>query len=131
LFPGNNVFLLRIHTKYLLLTVIFIYAISLITSSLNVFLKDVGQIVSLVLQFGYWLTPIFWSLKMIPAKYEQIIKLNPMYYIVEGYRNSFIFKNWFWQYPQQTIYFWIVCLGLLSVGNFLYKKLKNHFVDVM
>jgi hypothetical protein len=46
-----------------------------------------GQIVTMLIQFGFWLTPIFWSLKMVPERYHWIINLNPMVYIIEGYRD--------------------------------------------
>ncbi|WP_246772755.1 ABC transporter permease, partial [Paenibacillus polymyxa] len=91
---------------YLFAMSVFLLGISWITSALVIFLKDVGQILSMLLQFGYWITPILWSLKMIPGKYEFLIKLNPMYYIIEGYRNSLIFRSWFWEYPRMSLYFW-------------------------
>jgi len=69
--------------------------IAWITSALSVFLKDVGQIVGMVLQFGFWGTPIFWSYKIIPAQYLMFLKLNPAYYIIEGYRNCLIYHNGF------------------------------------
>jgi len=116
---------------YLLATIILVLGLSWITSALVIFLRDVGQIVSMVLQFGFWLTPIFWSLNLIPDKYHNFIKLNPMYYIVEGYRETFIYNKWFWQHLYITVYFWLVALILFLIGAILFKKLRPHFSDVL
>lgn len=116
---------------FVLASVALVYAVSLITSSLVVFSKDVGQIVGVILQFGFWLTPIFWSFTIVPEKLQFLFKLNPVYYIVEGYRNTLIYKRWFWEDPLLTIYFWGVVTFLLFVGITLFKKLKPHFSDVL
>jgi ABC-type polysaccharide/polyol phosphate export permease len=83
------------------------------------------------LQFGFWLTPIFWSFKQIPEKYHFIFKLNPVYYIVEGYRNSFINHIWIWESPNLAFYFWVETLAIFVIGAMLFRKLKPHFADVI
>lgn len=116
---------------FLIASVIFVYGITLITSSLAIFSKDVGQIVSVFLQFGFWLTPIFWSFTIVPPSIQFWFKLNPVYYLVEGYRNVFIYKRWFWEDPLLTIYFWLITLFILFIGIVLFKKLRPHFSDVL
>ncbi len=80
---------------YVFCTIFLILGISWLTSSIIVFFRDLGQIISMIIQFGFWLTPIFWSMKILPEKYHSIIQYNPMYYIVEGYRDSLIYNIWF------------------------------------
>lgn len=116
---------------YLIASVVLVYGISLITSSLVIFSKDVGQIIGIIMQFGFWLTPIFWSFTIVPEKLQLIFKLNPFYYIVEGYRDAFIHKVWFWENPLLTAYFWIVTFIIVFIGYVLFKKLKPHFSDVL
>lgn len=127
---GIDVYLLQIF-YYIFSLMAFTIGLGWITSSLNVFLKDVGQVVSVVLQFGFWLTPIFWSFNLVPDKYEFIFKLNPIFYIVEGYRDTFINKVWFWEHYNVTTYFWLVTLAILLIGSKLFKKLSPHFADVL
>jgi lipopolysaccharide transport system permease protein/teichoic acid transport system permease protein len=65
--------------------------LSWITSSVNIFARDTNQIVNVVMQIGFWATPIFWDLSIMPEKVQAILKLNPMFYIVQGYRESFLY----------------------------------------
>ncbi len=116
---------------YLFGSICLVFGLSLLTSSLMVFMKDIGQLIAMLIQFGFWGTPIFWSLKMIPLAYQWIFKLNPMYYIVEGYRNSFIYHTWFWELGYTTIWFWAFTIGIMLVGAFVFKKLRPHFADVL
>ncbi|MCK5505603.1 MAG: ABC transporter permease [Thermodesulfovibrionia bacterium] len=116
---------------YLFATIVFLMGLSWITSSLVIFLKDIGQMVNMVLQFGFWLTPIFWSIKILPEKYQFIMKLNPIFYLIEGYRNSFIYKVWFWEHYILTLYFWSVTLVIIILGTVLFRKLRPHFADVL
>ena len=116
---------------YLFSAIILILASSWITSSVILFMKDVGQVVAVLLQFGFWLTPVFWSLKIMPEKYHPIIMLNPAYYIIEGYRDSFIYKVWFWEHMNLTIYFWTVTSFTFVFGALIFRKLRPHFGDVL
>ena len=116
---------------YLFATVVLLLGFSWITSSVVVFFKDIGQLVAMVIQFGFWLTPIFWNMSMVPPKYHWIIELNPMVYIIEGYRNSMIYHKWFWENMDMTIYFWIVTLSIFAIGGLTFKKLRPHFADVL
>ena len=101
-----------------------------ITSTLYVFFKDTVQIVSIVLQIVFWLTPIVWDFGIMPEIVRKILMFNPLYYIVSGYRNIFIYKNGFGHGLGMTAYYWIVAMLLLIVG-IKFKKCKDHFPDVL
>lgn len=116
---------------YLIATIALLLGLSWITSALVVFLRDLGQIIAIVIQFGFWLTPIFWSFNIMPEKYHFIFKINPIYYIVEGYRDTFINHIWFWQHYNLTISYWVITLILFFAGMLLFKKLRPHFADVL
>lgn len=116
---------------YLFATITLVLGLSWLTSSLVVFVKDVGQIVSVILQFGFWLTPIFWSFDILPRKIYNIMSLNPIYYIVKGYRDSFIYHKWFWEDMRLTIIFWSVNITIFIIGTIVFKKLRPHFSDVL
>lgn len=110
---------------------VLITGISLLTSAINVFFKDMGQIVSIIMQFGMWITPIMWEYHMFGDAAVPFLKLNPFMYITEGYRDCMLNGIWFWQRPELTVYFWIVSLIVLLLGAKVFKKLKPHFADVL
>lgn len=110
---------------------ILVLALSYATSAIVIFFKDLGQLINIFLQIGMWMTPIMWSYTIIPEQYQWMVKLNPMYYVVEGYRDTFIKHVWFLDRYFQTAYFWIITLGLFACGAMIFRKLKPHFADVL
>lgn len=111
---------------------VFSLALCYVTSAIMVFFKDLTQLITIILQVGVWITPIMWDINRIQSPIIQfILRLNPMYYIVGGYRESMITKQWFWQSPRLAIYFWVVTLLTLWLGFVLLRKLKVHFADVL
>ncbi len=110
---------------------IFCIGLGWIVSALNVFYRDVSQIMSVMLNMWFWLTPIVWQAGMLPDRFRFLLKLNPMYYIVEGYRMSFIDHVGFWQHWRQGGYFWTVNLIVFAVGGLLFRKLKPDFPEVL
>ncbi len=127
-YPSQNTIQL---IYYSFCTLFLALAISYATSAIVIFFKDLGQIINIFLQIGMWMTPIMWSYTIVPKQLQWIVKLNPMYYIVEGYRDTFINHVWFFQRYFQTIYFWVIALGLFVIGAIIFKKLKPHFADVL
>ena len=124
-----NIYNLQI-IYYFFSLVVFIFAISLITSSIILFIKDIGEIVLLIVRFGMWLTPIFWSVKVVPQKYRFIFDFNPIYYIIEGFRDSLLYKVWFFN-KTSTLIFWFITLSLLFIGGVIFKRLSKHFGDIV
>lgn len=116
---------------YLFCMIVLVLGIAYIGSALIVFFRDLGQIINILLQVGTWVTPIMWQYTMMPKSIQGILKLNPFYYIVNGYRDSLIDKIAFWQRGTWTIYFWLCAGVLLLVGTRLFDKLKVHFADVL
>lgn len=104
-----------------------------ITSAVCVILKDLAQIVAIILQVGVWVTPIMWNIDAmtLSPKVQFVLKLNPMYYIITGYRDTLINGIGFWEHPGETVYFWIVTVILMLLGSYTFKKLRIHFADVL
>ncbi len=108
----------------------FVYA----TSAMMVFFRDLGQIVNILLQIGIWATPIMWNINTmtnISPVVLVILKLNPMFYVISGYRDALLNNIWFWEKPGMTLYFWIFTLLVYMFGTTIFRKLKIHFADVL
>ncbi|WHY33828.1 ABC transporter permease [Cytobacillus firmus] len=101
-----------------------------VTAPLVAISKDFGRFLDTMLVFLFWMTPIFWSIDNL-GKLEYIVKINPFHYIVQGYRDSFFYHIGFWEQPLYTLYFWVVVLALFLIGNYLYKRMKPIFLDIL
>lgn len=103
-----------------------------LTASTSIFVKDVANIVAIVTQFGMWLSPIFWNMEAMPDRIQGALKLNPVYYLVSGYRDSLTGDVFFWQRPiQETATFWLITIALVVAGALAFKRLKPHFAEVI
>ena len=116
---------------YQLALAILLIGLSWITSSTSLFIPDVAKFVSLVIQFGFWLTPIIWNISNIPPKYQWIFKLNPIVYIIEGYRDSIIRHQWFWEKPIEFFIYWLTTFIFVVIGIIVFRKLRPHFAEVI
>ncbi len=116
---------------YLLCLLVLASGIGWLVSSLNVYVRDVAQLVPVVLQVGFWMTPIFWDIGIMPEKVQFFLKLNPVYYIIQGYRDSFVNFVPFWEHALYTLYFWVVAILALLTGGWVFRRLKPQFVDVL
>ncbi len=116
---------------YLFCLLALLLGLSFLFSSLAVFSGDIANIVSVVLQVGFWATPIIWSVDTMPSKVQYILKLNPMFYICNGYRDCFVYKEWFWDKPALTLYFWAVTGFMLLLGGYAFRRLRPQFSDVL
>lgn len=116
---------------YSFCTFVFALGLTYLTASLSVFFKDLAQIVNILLQFGMWMTPIMYSEDMFGSKVAKILKLNPIYYLVNGYRDSFIGEIGFWEHGEMTLYFWGITTIIFLIGLLVFKKLRPHFADVL
>jgi ABC-type polysaccharide/polyol phosphate export permease len=116
---------------YIMALSIFLIAAGWLTSSIYLFFPDIKNIISIITRILFFLTPIFWNMNGLPPNTQFILKLNPVYYIVNGYRDSFLYNKGFWEHPLLTLYFWVVCFICLIVGVAVFKKLRPHFADVV
>lgn len=116
---------------YMIATIVFVFGLSLLTSSVIVFFRDLNQIISIILLIGMWGTPIAWNLDNFTPATQRILKLNPFYYLVEGYRDAILGRKWFLDRPELTVYFWTVTIIILFIGIHFYTKLKPHFADTV
>lgn len=117
---------------YSFCTFVLVLALSYFTCSIVIFFRDLGQIINIILQVGMWATPILWDINMVNnPTLLFILKLNPVVYIVNGYRNAIYGNEWFFQHFYSSTYFWLFTVTLFCLGSLVFKKLKVHFADVL
>ena len=116
---------------YIFAMFVLVSGLTYLTSAVVVFFKDLNQIINIILQVGIWATPIMWNIADYYPKLDKIMKLNPLYYVINGFRDSLLVKVWFWDRPLWTAIFWVITIGIYILGRNVFKKLQVHFADVM
>lgn len=101
--------------------------IGIITGVLNVFFRDVGQFIGIVLQFWFWFTPIVYSAATLPPSIRPLMKFNPMAPLVEAYQSIYLYHRM----PDWTHIWPIAVLALLLclAGLLLFRRRSGEMVD--
>lgn len=116
---------------YQIAAILLMVGISLFTSALVVISRDVEMFINSIVFMLFWFTPILFPANNVTGKLSIVIKLNPFHYIVEGYRATFLYKEWFWERPVLTLYYWAVVIFMILIGSFVHERLRNQFVDIL
>lgn len=109
-----------------------VLGMSYMTCALVVFIRDLQQIINIALQIGMWATPILWDITRLGTdNMKTLFKLNPLVYIVNGYRSAIYEEVWFWEHFYSSTYFWIFTISLFCIGTLIFRRLRIHFADVL
>lgn len=123
-FPGVSfLFVLPV----LLLQVLFSLGLAITLGVLNVFFRDIGQLVDVGLQFLFWGTPIVYTLAIVPEWAHSYINLNPMVHFIEVYQQIMLTQT----LPTFNELLTLVCLTIaaLVVAAYFFKVHANEMVD--
>lgn len=111
----------------LIIEIIFAMGLSTIFGILNVFYRDVGQFVSVFMQFWFWFTPVVYMLSTLPMWVQGILQYNPMAVLVDNYQRVIIYqKSISWENLWSII---IVTLLLCTLSIHLFRKYAADMVD--
>ncbi|OOE95374.1 ABC transporter permease, partial [Salinivibrio sp. IB643] len=112
-----------------LITVALSVGIGLFFGVINVFMRDVGQVMNIVLQFWFWLTPIVYMLTIVPAKYMWIMKINPMTGLIMGYHNVLLYDK----SPDFNLLVYPSIFAVISLAFALvmFKRASEEMADVL
>lgn len=133
LFSGYNPSIYNLQILYYMpLMFIFFTCLSWITAPLSCISKDFQNLVKSLIVAVFWLSGIMWNPYLLENEVlKKIILANPVNYIVNGYRNTFINEKWFFETTYETVVFlaWLVIISL--VGSFTFNKLRKRILDVL
>ncbi|TVZ85808.1 teichoic acid transport system permease protein [Aeribacillus composti] len=128
-----NVYYLQL-IYFMFATICLLFAVSLIMSTLSTIIRDVHMFLNATLRMFLYLSPVLWPISAVldNATIITILKLNPLYYLIEGYRSAFFGTEWYfitnWEY---TLYFWGLVIVLFLFGSMLHMKFRRHFIDYL
>lgn len=118
---------------YCFCAIAFSLSVTMVLSVLNMIARDTKKFVSSMMRLLLYLTPILWPLSRFDSipLLTTIMKINPIYYIVCGYRDCFFYHQGFLAYQNQAICFWIITIALFAFGSVLMYKFKAKFADLI
>ncbi len=124
--PGASLCWLPLLTALLLLLSC---SAGLLLGLLNVFVRDIGQVVGILLQFGFWLTPVVYSLDLLGPALRPWLLVNPLAGLVLGYQQVLVYGH----PPQLLLLVWPALAALLLAGLavFVYRRAIDEVVDVL
>lgn len=98
----------------------------LLLSCVSVFLRDVFYIYGIVLTMWNYLTPVFYSIEILPIKLQSIMRFNPMYQFLTSVRSIVVYG----QRPSFTTLgiLGLIGVGMLAIGSFIFKKKQDKFI---
>ena len=113
----------------IIITVALAVGMGLFFGILNVFIRDIGQMITVVLQFWFWLTPVVYMVSIIPQKHHWIVMLNPMTGITMGFQNVLLYDK----APDFNILIYpsLVAFIFLVLAMILFKKASEEMADVL
>jgi lipopolysaccharide transport system permease protein len=107
----------------------FAFGLGVLLGIFNVFTRDIAQVLGIVLQFWFWLTPIVYTREMLPAHLRRFIDLNPLYPMVRMYQDALVWNR----VPEWPALVWPTVLALsLMVGSLvLFRRATADLVDAL
>lgn len=117
---------------YIILMFIFLNAWSLFASFIAAISKDFSNLVKSFMTALFWLSGILWNVNNISIPWlQKLLMINPVTYIVNGFRNSFLEQKWFFEQPLELLFFLGILTIMILLGLWSYKKLRKEIPDVL
>jgi len=102
--------------------------IGLFLGTLNVFARDVGQVLSVLIQFWFWMTPVVYPVSIVPPAFKSTMAFNPVLPLVVGYQNVLLYRT---SPPAQLLWLALVVVVVLSAAMFVFRRASSEMVDVL
>lgn len=127
---GLSVYFLQL-PYYMLCTFAFTVVMATLLSSLTAISTDILHGVKSAMTFLFWLSPVLWTTESMSGWQLAFVKANPMSYLLNGYRASFVTEQWFFADMGYTLYFWGFMALLALLASFVFSRLEPEFADVL
>ncbi|MEW6372025.1 MAG: ABC transporter permease [Pseudomonadota bacterium] len=111
----------------MLVAIVLALGLGLLFGVLNVFIRDVGQVVPVLMQFLYWFTPVVYMVHIIPEQYRAWLSLNPLIPLITGYHDVMLYNRT----PEWSGLAGTFLIGLVLSGFSLviFRKASPEMVD--
>lgn len=124
--PGPTLVLLPLGV---LLIAALAFGLGVILGIMNVFMRDVAQVVSIVLQLWFWVTPIVYPVEALPPHFQSVLAINPIAPLVALYQDALLFDRW--TPPETLIYPSVLALVSVALAMVFFRRASPELVDVL
>jgi len=114
---------------FLVIQFILITGVSFFLSAANVFKRDIGYLVPIMLQIWMFLSPVVYPVSIVPAQYRDIYMLNPVAGIIEGYRHCLLYGTM--PSMKYTALSGVISLIAFLLSYLYFKKVEMKFADII
>jgi len=113
----------------MLVQMVLMVGLSLFLATMNIFFRDIGPMVTILLMLWFWMTPIVYDAAIVPRAFRALIRLNPAYYMVEPYRS--VISRGEAPNPLHLVVFVACALAAFLFGRWVFGRLKYDIADVV
>ncbi len=104
------------------------YGFALAISSINIVFRDLQYLIALLMTILFYLTPVFYTMKFIPARYRHLVYLNPFTPIITNWRSAFMYGYINWSHYLLSLLYGAI---IFVCGYIIYRKLKYKFAEMI
>jgi lipopolysaccharide transport system permease protein len=124
--PGINLLWLPF---LILVNMMLALSLGLILGVFNVFIRDLGQVIPIILQILFWFTPVVYIASIIPAKYAIYLAWNPLVPIITSYQNILLYDRV--PMGEGIAYVALLSVFLLIIALVIFRKASAEMVDLL
>lgn len=116
---------------YFLAMIIFLVSCGILFATLTILVRDFHILLQSVIRLMLYVSGAIWNIESrnLPDWMIGLLKLNPVYYLINGFRESLLYEKWFWENGNYTLLFWSITLLIFMLGSHLHLKFGAKFVD--
>lgn len=116
---------------YFICMIAFLFAMGVLNSTITILIRDYHIMLQSILRLLFYVSGPIWDIQSrnFPDWLVHTLQLNPVYYLINGFRQTFLSQGWFWETPTLALIFWGMILIILLVGSHLHMKFRARFVD--
>lgn len=118
---------------YMVCAIALVESIALITSVLTMLWRDVKKLITSLMRMLLYLSGVLFPVTSWSGHplIVFVMKLNPVNYVVQGYRDVIFHQKTIFAHPVLTVYFWVLVIVLFAIGSFLMYKFKKKIIDMI
>lgn len=115
---------------YSVYMIVFLASMAMVTSVFTMIARDFYKFLVSFVRLIFYVTPILWQMQNMPALYQKIVEITPVYYIITGFRNSILYYKNFWEQGSIAVIMWLINVIVFIWGCSLQVRYKYRFIDL-